>query len=482
MRERGSPVSSETLTAQTRPQRQRSAAIVFVLCSAAFMAMLDVFVVNVAFTDIGASFAGSSLSDLSWVLNAYTIVYAALLIPAGRLSDRHGRKRGFLIGLTVFTLASAACAAAPSLWPLVAFRVLQAAGAAALTPTSLALLLTALPAERRAGAVKLWATTSSFAAALGPVIGGALVELSWRWVFLLNLPIGVLAFVAALRLVPDSRDERVVRTPDLLGAAVLAVAIGAAALGLVKGEEWAWTSAATVSAFVVAILGLLLFTVRIRRHPAPVIDTTLFRVPTFVWANATTLVFCTAFGALFLSVTLWLENAAHFSTIETGVAVLPGPLMVPIFAAIGQRLVKHMPVGVLVAVGDLIFCAGAVMLGAAASTDVHYLTQVLPGWVVTGIGIGLALPNMIAVATSGLAPAQAATGSAVVNTSRQLGYVLGVAILVAVVGTIDATPDQVQTAFRHGWWFVALAAALSAVTALGITPRTHKAGNARPQP
>ena len=160
------------------PARDRSGAVLLVLCAAAFMAMVDVFVVNVAFTAIGQDYAGSSLSDISWVLNAYTIVYAALLIPAGRLADRYGRKAGFLGGLAVFTLASAACALSPSLWWLIGFRVLQAAGAAALTPTSLGLLLTSMPADRRASAVKIWATSSALAAAIGPVIGGALVKIS----------------------------------------------------------------------------------------------------------------------------------------------------------------------------------------------------------------------------------------------------------------------------------------------------------------
>ncbi|MFD0686160.1 MFS transporter [Actinomadura fibrosa] len=461
-------------TAGTRPPGpDRSTAILLVLCAAAFMAMLDVFVVNVAFTDIGADFPGSSLPDLSWVLNAYTIVYAALLIPAGRLADRYGRKPGFLAGLTVFTLASAACAAAPSLWWLVAFRTLQAAGAAALTPTSLGLLLTCLPAERRAGAVKVWATTSSIAGAIGPVVGGALVQLSWQWVFLINVPVGVLVLAAAARLVTDSRNEAVTRLPDLLGAAVLAVAVAAAALGLVQGDRWGWTDAATASAFAVTVLGLAYLALRVRRHPAPVVDPSLLRVPAFVWANVTALVFCTAFGAVFPSVVLWLENVAGFSVIRTGLAIVPGPLMVPIFAVVGQRLSRRVPVGLLVASGNLLFCAGAVMLAVSASPDVHYVTQVLPGWIVIGIGIGLALPSMIAAATADLLPAQAATGSAVVNTSRQLGYVLGVAILIAIIGTISPTPDEARTAFQHGWWFIATTAALSTVTALGITPKKH---------
>ncbi|WP_209440751.1 DHA2 family efflux MFS transporter permease subunit [Amycolatopsis thermoflava] len=424
-----------------------------VLCLAAFMATLDVFVVNVAFTGIGASFAGSSLADLSWVLNAYTIVYAALLIPAGRLADRHGRKAGFLVGLTVITLASVGCAVAPGLWWLVAFRVLQAAGAAALTPAGLGLLLTALPPERRAGAVKVWATTSSFAAALGPVVGGALVELSWNWVFLINVPVGVVAFAAAMRLVPESRDELVTRLPDVPGAVVLAVAIGALALGLVKGGERGWTGAAALGAFGVAVAGvavagIALLVVRVLRHPAPVVEPALFRVPAFVWANVTALVFCTAFGALFPSVVLWLENVAGYSAIATGVAILPVPLMVPLFAMVGQRLARRMPAGALVAVGNLVFCLGAVMLAWNASAQARFATDVLPGWIVTGVGIGLALPTLMAAATASLPPAQAATGSAVVNTGRQLGYVLGVAVLVAVLGHARHPAPQSDDGFR----------------------------------
>ena len=456
--------------------RDRSSAVVLVLCAAAFMAMLDVFVVNVAFTDIGASFPGSALSSLSWVLNAYAIGYAALLIPAGRLADRYGRKVSFLAGLTVFTLASAACAAAPSLWWLVALRVVQAAGAAALTPASLGLLLTVLPPDRRAGAVRVWATTSSVAAAVGPVVGGALVELSWRWVFLINLPIGVVVFWVARRLIPRSPADAsaqgdAVRMPDLLGVAVLAATIGAAALGLVKGGEWGWSSPTTLAVFAAALIGAGCFMWRTLRHPSPVVDPALFRAPAFRWANLTVLTFCTAFGAAFPAVVLWLEQVAGFSAIRTGLAILPGPTMVPIFAVVGRRLAARVPAGRLVAAGNLVFGVGAIMLALGVSGHAAYATHVLPGWIVTGVGIGLALPTMLTSATAALPAEQAATGSAVVNTSRQLGYVLGVAILVAVLGAITGTPEQVQTGFRHAWLFIAVTAVLSAATALGSTPR-----------
>lgn len=453
------------------PAGQRSNLILLVLCSAAFMAMLDVFVVNVAFTAKGEGYAGASLADLSWVLNGYTIVYAALLIPAGRLADRYSRKKGFLLGLAVFTVASALCAVAPTLWWLNGFRVLQAVGAAALTPTSLGLILTAMPAARRAFAVKVWATSTSIAAAIGPVIGGALVRVSWEWVFLINVPIGVLAFVAARSLVPDSCDASVSRAPDLVGSVVLALAIGAVALALVKGQEWGWSSGSTLAAFAVAAVGLAVFVWRAFHHPAPVVDPALLKVRTFFWANASALLFCVAFGAILPSVVLRLESYAGFSPLATGFAVAPGPLMVPIFAVIGQRLTRHVPVGVVVSLGNALVGVGAVVMAVSATDEVSYAADLLPGWLIVGMGVGFALPILLASATVDLPPARVSTGSAIVNTSRQLGYVVGVAMLVAILGTLAASDARALSAFTHAWWAIAGVAAVGAVAALGITPR-----------
>ncbi|MBS2533629.1 MFS transporter [Catenulispora sp. NF23] len=452
-----------------RPEGARPSVITFVVCSAAFMAMLDVFVVNVAFKGIGAEF-GARLADLSWVLNAYTILYAALLIPAGRLADRYGRKPAFLAGLVLFTAASAACSLAPQLWWLVFFRGVQAVGAAVLTPASLGLLLTVLPAERRAGAVRIWATTSSFAGAVGPVVGGALVELSWRWVFVINVPVGVAAFVAARRVLPDLRETSAVRMPDPVGTAALAVAFGAASLGLVKGQDWGWTGAQSLGVFAVAAVAIAVFVFRMLHHPSPVVDPALFRIPAFVWANITVLMFCVAFGAVFPSVVLWLQGPVGYSTLVTGLALAPGPVMVPVFAAVGRRLASRVPAGALVAAGNLVFAAGAVLLAASASSDPRYAAQILPGWLVIGAGIGLALPVMLTQATAHLPGAQAASGSAVVNTSRQLGYVLGVAILIAIVSAADSARHPAHS-FGQAWWFIAGTAAVSAATACGITSR-----------
>ena len=211
------------------------------------MVNLDLFIVNVALPSIGRDFHGTDLASLSWVLNAYAIVFAALLVPAGRAADLIGRRAAFLTGMIVFALASAACAAAPDVWVLVAARIVQAAGGALLMPASLSLLLAAAPPERRTGAIRAWTSVGGAAAALGPVVGGALVEASWHWVFLVNVPIIAIALIAGLRVLPLDRttahaaEVRAEARPDILGAVVFTVAIGALALALVKADDWGWS-------------------------------------------------------------------------------------------------------------------------------------------------------------------------------------------------------------------------------------------------
>lgn len=454
--------------------RDRSNLILLVLCSAAFMALLDVFVVNVAFTAIGDSYSSADLPDLSWVLNGYTIVYAALLIPAGRLADRHGRKAGFITGVALFSLASLACAFAPTLWWLVAFRVLQAAGAAALTPTSLGLLLTALPAERRAGAVKIWATSTALAGAIGPVLGGLLVKASWAWIFLINVPLGVAAIVGAVLLLPETKDSSVTRIPDVLGAAAIAVGFGGLALALVKGDEWGWTDQSTLGVFAVTVIALVVVAIRIARHPAPIIDPALLRVRSFFWSNVTALLFCTAFGAVLPSVILRLQTGLQYDALTTGLAVAPGPLVVPFVAALGQRLGKRLSAGKLVALGNAFVGLGAVLMAVSAAADANYWTQIFPGWILVGVGVGFALPNLLAKATVDLPPARVSTGSAIVNTSRQLGYVLGVTMLVAILGSITAGAADSLDSFRWGWWAIAGAGLLATLTSFGINQPTRR--------
>src|SRR5262245_49463768 len=246
-----------------------------------FMTFLDVTIVNIAFPDIEESFPDSSLAQLSWILNAYAIVFAAALVPAGRLADRVGRRRFFFGGPLVFLGASVVCGTAGSVEVLIGARVVQALGGAMLVPASLALVLPEFPLERRATATALWGATGAVAAAAGPSVGGLLVDWQgWRAVFYVNLLIGLPSLVPARRLLRESREPHTT-LPDALGAVLLASGVGALALAIVQGPDWGWSSTRVLGSFVASTVLLGLFVWRSSRHPAPVIELSLFRVRSF---------------------------------------------------------------------------------------------------------------------------------------------------------------------------------------------------------
>jgi EmrB/QacA subfamily drug resistance transporter len=462
------------------PTNVRPGLVLLVTAAAAFVASLDLFIVNIAFNDIGHDFGGTPLSTLSWVLNGYAIIYAALLVPLGRLADRTSRRAGFLAGLSLFTVASAICATAPSVGVLVAARVLQAVGAAALTPTSLGLLLPVFAPERRANAVRIWAASGALAAAFGPVVGGLLVQTSWRWVFLVNIPIGLVTLAATVRFVPDSRDPNAGPVPDLVGALLATLAVAVLALGLVQGNDWGWGSAATLGALLGAGLTGGLFWYRNLSHPVPVVEPAMLRVRSYAWANLTSLIFSISFAASLLCAVLWLQQVWGQSPLRAGLELAPGPLMVPVFAALASGLIKRgMSVGMITATGCILCAAGAfVLLGSVGATPA-YVSEVLPGWLIGGTGVGLALPTILSSATSDLPAGRAATGSAVITMSRQVGTVLGVSLLVALLGT-PVGFDHAHRAFQLGWAACAILAVLAAIPALRMTPRNAADLSAEP--
>ncbi len=449
-------------------QSQRTVAAV--LIGAAFLAGVDLFIVNVAFDEIGRDFAGAELTELSWILNAYAVVYAALLVPMGRLADRAGQKRGFIAGMTLFIVASLACGFAPGIWWLVAFRVLQAVGAAAMTPASLGLLLAAVEPEKRASAARLFAMTGAVAAALGPALGGGLVQLSWQWAFWINLPIGLLLVLGAIRYVPDVRHNEGAPLPDLLGAVILALAVGGLVLGLVQGNNWGWASPRVLGAFAVSALATAAFARRTSRHPSPIIAPALVAVPAFRWANLATLVFNSAFGAALLGGILWLQLAWGYGALRTGLAIALGPMVVPIAAVLSQRLFPGVRPGRMIAAGSLLYAVSAVWQGSNLSTTPAYWTGFAPAWVLGGIGVGLAMPNLLAAATATLPPAQSSTGGGIVTMSRQVGLVLGVSLLVTIVDGAE-----LKTGFGYAWYAVAVGMVLSALTALRMSSVTTAA-------
>jgi EmrB/QacA subfamily drug resistance transporter len=440
------------------------------------LASLDLFIVNVALPQIGRDYhlRGSGLASLSWVLNGYAIVYAAFLVLFGRLAERYRRDLGFLAGVALFVIASAACGAATSLPVLVAFRVVQAAGAALLTPTSLWLVLASFPAERRQGAVRTWTAIGGIAATLGPVVGGLLVAASWRWVFLVNVPVGLAALAIGWRRLPHVPGHPV-PAPDATGAVLVTGGVAALVLGLVNGPTWGWADARTLAALGTGAALLVLFTVHCLRHRNPLIARELFRLRPFTGASVIALFFSAAFGAMLLSRVLWAQDVWHWSALTTGLSIAPGPLMVPIFSfLVAGRLTARIGPGRVIALGSTIFGLGVVWWALAAGLRVDYVGEQLGGMLLTGIGVGLTLPVFMATGTASLPPNALATGSAVVNMFRQIGLAIGVAILIAVLGA-PATPGATLDAYRSGWWVIAAISFGSALVALLVLQRRRTA-------
>jgi EmrB/QacA subfamily drug resistance transporter len=453
----------------------RPAVVLLVVSVAVFLASLDLFIVNIAFPDIRLAFPGSNLATMSWVLNGYTVVFAALLAPAGRLADRYGRRLVFLAGLAVFTVGSAACAAAPSIPLLVAFRALQAVGAALVMPTSLALLLAAFPPARRAVAVSTWAAVGGVAGALGPPLGGLLVELSWRWVFLVNLPVGVLALVFGPRVLGESRESGS-GVPDLFGAAGLVAGVGALAWALVEAPGHGWGSRGVLTGFGVAVAGLLVVVLRSIRHPVPLLDLPSLRVPTLWLSCLAMLLFTAAFGSMLFGNVLFLTGLWHESVIVAGLSLSPGPLMVVLVSlTIGGRLVGRLGPGPVAALGALSFAIGAAVWMWRIGPRPDYAGALLPGQLFTGAGVGLVMPSLSGVVGLVLPPGRWGAGSSMINTARQIGTVLGTAVVVVIYG---AAPGL--DAFRHGWLFLCSAALAASLAGWAIAGRRHSADAYRP--
>lgn len=456
--------------------------VLVIVCAGVVLASLDLFIVNVALPDIARDLHQRSLGDLSWILNGYAIVYAALLVLFGRLSESRRRENGFLLGVVLFTAASAACGAASSLTMLVAFRVLQAAGAALLTPTSLSLVLATAAPEKRQSSVRAWTAIGGLAAALGPVVGGLLVAASWRWVFYVNVPVGLAAVVVGWRRLPQVPGHPA-RRPDALGAVLVTTGIGALTLGLVKGNDWGWSSAPTVVALAGAVGALALFALHCARARNPLIDGSLFRIRAFTGSSVVAIVFSIAFGAMLLSIVLWGQDVWGWSALQTGLGVAPGPLMVPLFSfLVAGRLIARFGPGRVIAAGSTIYAAGATWWTLRAGLHPNYAGEMLPGMLMTGIGVGLTLPTFMSTGASSLPPHSFATGSAVVNMLRQVGLAVGVAVLVAVIGA-PRTPAAQLAAFQHGWIVIAataLVAALAGATLLRPRPEPGRdRGSAR---
>jgi EmrB/QacA subfamily drug resistance transporter len=410
------------------------AVAVAVVSAGVWMANIDLFIVNLALPDIRADFTGSSFADLSWVLTAYATVFAALLVPAGRWADRIGRRSGYLTGLGLFTVASALAAAAPDTSTLVVARVVQAAGAGLLVPTSLSLLLTVVPVQQRAKAIGSWAATAALAAAAGPVLGGLLVQVSWRWVFLVNVPVGVVTAVAARRLLPEGRAQQAPTSLDAVGALAIAAGVGMLALGLVRAEAAGWSSGEVLTSLIAAALLLGWVLRRSWTHPTPILDVALLRVRTFTAANLASLLFYAAFAAMLLFAVLWLTGVWQYSAVRAGLGIACGPLVVPVVArTVTPRMIHRCGAALTSALGCVSFAGGLLLWSTMLVPEPSYAAHMLPGLLLTGVGVGLAMPAQITAGAAVLPPHLFATGSAVLTMSRQIGAVAGTSVFLGAV-------------------------------------------------
>ncbi len=436
-----------------------------------FMGSLDATIANVAFPSIGRTFPDASRASLSWVLTGYTIAFASLLIVAGRLADRIGRRPVFFAGLWVFTLASVGCGIAPSEETLIAARVIQGAGAAMMIPSSLGLLLAGWPAAERATAVGLWGAVSALAAATGPSLGALIVDgPGWRWAFLLNLPVGLLAWLLGRAVLTDSKNPDAESRFDIPGVALISLAMGTLALGIVQGRDWGWTSERILGSFAIAAASVVVFLWQERRHPAPVVDLSLFKVPSFSIANAAMLAYATGFFAILLGNILFLTSIWDYSTLRAGLAITPAPILAAILAAPSGRYAAKHGYRRVIFPGSVLMVASMLYLAAFVDETPHYLTQWFPAAVILGTGIGLSFAHLSGAAVASLPPQRFAVGSAISQTARNTGGMIGVAALIAILGT-PATTSEAMTSFHHVYFFAAAMFALCGLGALALRPR-----------
>ena len=455
----------------------RSPWVTFTICSLAlFLTTLDLSIVNVAFPDILAEF-DISRADASWIITTYNIFYGSLLVVSGKVADQLGRRRIFLTGLAVFAGGSLIAAVAPGLGVLVVGRAVQGIGAALLTPASLGLLLAAFPPERRTQVVAMWGGIGALGIASGPSLGAFAITLTdWRAAFWINLPICVGMFIAGRRVLIETPRVRSEHRPDYGGALLITFALACIALGLSRSEVWGWGDTRTIGVLLLGVAAIPLFLRRQRRHPEPVLDLTLFESRSFTVANSAAMVFMGGFAAYSLNNVLFLRQAWGYSVLHAGLLTALPPVTVAILAPFTGRLASRVGFRPLVIAGPIIVAGATLTYALTIGVDREPLRFVLIGEVVA-IGIACFIPVNSAAAVAELPPLRLSIGGAVNNTFRQVGAVIGVALLVAILGS-PTTQLELVDAHQNGWLMIS---ALSLTTAIiGLAQPAVKAREVAP--
>lgn len=443
---------------------------------AVFLVSLDLSIVVVAKRTIEEDLGGGSL--LTWVFSAYAIAYAAALLTAGRFADVFGRKRSFLRGVLWFSFGSLLCGLAPTTWFLVLARVVQAFGGAQLSPASLALVLPEFPVEKRTQAIAIWGATGGLASALGPSIGGLLVEaLGWRSLFFVNIPFTLLTVVLGQKILRESKDPNAQRKVDYPSAALGFSGVALVVLGISQSEVWGWLNQGTLGALGAGIVLCLAFGLRCHRTAFPILDLKLFRLRFVLAANIAGVLFSMGFIGMWLLNTFWLQAVWGYSVSLSGLATMPGPASAAFVAPFAGRYANRLGHSRVLFIGALLLAVGTFGLNATIPDSPAYVTRYLPWMLITGIGVGLSISTLSSSATAFLKPTQFAMGSALNNTFRQVGTALGAALSLAIAApalarietarSTGASVLEVSKSEIHGAWlmnaFIYLAAGVTMV-------------------
>jgi len=416
-------------------------------------------------------FSSANTADLSWILTFNMVMYAGFLIVAGRWADRFGRLRVLNIGLVCFLIGSCLATIAPSVVILIAMKGVQGLGAAIMIPASLGLAVAAWPIERRGTAVAVWSSTLALSSAVGPVLGGFLIEMgSWRWAFALNIPMGILALIWGARTLTESALDPNASRPDLAGAALIIGATAGLAFAIVQGGEWGWLSPGILCLFAFTVGAIIVLTRRISKHPDPIVPKALLAIPSFRIATLSTFLFGLGFFSMLLTLVLYLAQIVGYTTVQAGLAISMLPIAATVSSNFSGRLADRFGFRAIAIPGMLLFTLGSLWLYARAGTNPDYLIDLAPGLLLVGTGIGAGPPILAGAGVSQAHSTHFSVASAVSHTARQLSGAIGIAIVVAIIAGHNSATPTVES-FRWAFLYLASVATLASVLSSRLPSR-----------
>jgi EmrB/QacA subfamily drug resistance transporter len=447
------------------------------LSFALFMIMLDNTVVNVALPSIQRDL-GIGLSELEWTVNAYALTFAVLMLTGGKLADFFGRRRIFLIGLVTFTISSLACGLAATGGTLIGARTLQGIGAALMLPATLSIISATFPAHQRGMAIGIWAGVSAMALAIGPLIGGLITEhINWSWIFFVNVPIGVLGLIVGRLVIKESRDTSAEQRLDFPGLLASAIGLFALTFALIEANSYGWTDPMIIGLFVLSAVSLAAFVLLELHQRSPMLDLSLFRSSTFAGANVVALLVTLAMFGVFFFMSIYMQNILGYSATKTGAAFLPMTILIILIAPISGKASDRIGSRALMTAGMLCLSASLIVFSRLGLDSTFW--DILPGLVVGGFGMALVMTPMTAAALGSVPVEKSGVGSGVLNTFRQLGGALGIAVMGAIVasyvdlGAGRPDPSSFIDGFQAALRVSAVFALIGAVVAV-TTIRKHR--------